>query len=926
MGSVARASNRPLAVGHRDFHRETLPIRVDSFETTARTEIKQLNVGPIRLATRGPSLLWHGANGVVQMATHPLGFDGASDADQMRWLHGFRRLLDGLDAPLQVVIETEPGSGGDDTIALPTPRDFDDMRGADLRFVELMSRSPSAHRRLTSLVTPTSNAQRLEGALREMGIGFSSATPAHGPTFGLERPHEFSFHAGWSRSWYLERMPGTELEAGWLFRLIPSGLKTRLSWHADPLPVAWIVDYLQRQLTNMRVSRMQELSTGTNDPMLAGALPNTEDLQRRLASSQEKAFHVSVYITLVAATKQALEEGSEEIRSAARAALCELQPCTFRMLDGHLATLPACADRLARKRVLDTSVLATLFPWCGAEIQQPGGLVVGSGYASGGPVLVDPFDQTRYANANIGVFGYSGAGKTYLLSTLLMGSLGRGIQVYVIDPEHEYGNLARHLGGIDVQLALGSGHSLNVLDLRPSERRDESWLGAATADAVDLCATICGGLDEAERAVVEAAVRAAYHAAEQPVLSDVAMLLPNDSRAFAILQRWVNGSLGQMFSAPTNIDLEAPIVVFGMRELRDELIPPVHFLLAEALWTRIKRKDRRRMLVVDELGLLFEDPTIRRFVVNLARRIRKYDGSLVFATQNPGDLLSTDAGAVVATNPALLFLGAQRPGEAAKLESAFHLSPRQRAFLEAAKRGDFLLSAGPDRLTVRVQAPGWQEEAMRLARHTARPPPITGRLNRVRRVLHYRLYGLPEQRLERVHAQFEALAGARTWRCEPPWVASSYSRGLFEMEYFRHLKNEDVVNTTAAGFVKMAGDETDALIVAIFMRDLSAEYGIKTTLKDEDHPLAKLRRLEFDHGRLPNGQSLEEVLAKRPVIKKVQGERILFYPPTFRLHSQSPPSPEWAYALFGIRAYAPTLLEAEQEALKILRGFGHLAG
>ena len=84
--------------------------------------------------------------------------------------------------------------------------------------------------------------------------------------------------------------------------------------------------------------------------------------------------------------------------------------------------------------------------------------------------------------------------------------------------------------------------------------------------------------------------------------------------------------------------------------------------------------------------------------------------------------------------------------------------------------------------------------------------------------------------------------------------------------------------------------------------------------------------MEFDHGRLPSGQSLEEVLAKRPVIKKVHGERILFYPPTFRLHSQSPPSPEWAYALFGIRAYAPTLLEAEQEALKILRGFGHLAG
>jgi hypothetical protein len=196
----------------------------------------------------------------------------------------------------------------------------------------------------------------------------------------------------------------------------------------------------------------------------------------------------------------------------------------------------------------------------------------------------------------------------------------------------------------------------------------------------------------------------------------------------------------------------------------------------------------------------------------------------------------------------------------------------------------------------------------------------------VPRVLHHRIYGLPDHRLERLHEQFDLLAQARAWRCAPPWIASSQSRTLFEMEYFRHLKNDEGHGLSAAGFVKMAGDETDALIITIFMRDLSAEYGVRTAIRDEDHPLLKLRRLEFERGRLPAGRTLEDVLAKRPVIKKVEGERIFFYPPTFRLHSQSPPSPEWAYALCGIRAYAPTLLEAEQEALKILRGFGHLGG
>jgi len=192
------------------------------------------------------------------------------------------------------------------------------------------------------------------------------------------------------------------------------------------------------------------------------------------------------------------------------------------------------------------------------------------------------------------------------------------------------------------------------------------------------------------------------------------------------------------------------------------------------------------------------------------------------------------------------------------------------------------------------------------------------------RVLHYRLYGLAEHRLDQLREQFDALAEARSWRSGKPWIASHQSRGPFEMEYFRHLKRYEGRGLSAGAFMKMAGDETDALIISIFMRDLSAEYGIRTSTRDEDHPLAKLRHLDFDNGRLPSGQMLEDVLAKRPVIKKVEGERILFYPPTFRLHSQSPPSPEWAYALCGMRAYAPTLLEAEQEAPKILRGLGHL--
>ena len=684
--------------------------------------IPVLNLGLVRVVPRGPAQLFRGGRDIALIRTGSLGFAGAAEGDRARWIASFRRLLDGLDSPLQVLIDVLPGTGSDASDPFP-PLDFDDMRGADICFVDQLAHSSSAHRFETSLVTSQVHARRLEPALEEMGVEFAVTAPPSETCFGEERVSLFGHSGGFSRTWYIDRLPGTELEPGWLFRLLPQGLKLRLSWHATPLPVAWIVDYLQRQLVNMRASRLVERDAGAADPLLAGALPNAEDLQRRLASSQDKAFHVAVYITVTCDSVEELEAGTSRVESAARAVLCQLQPCTLRMFDGYLATLPLGIDRLGRKRVLDSSALATFFPWLEPDLQQPGGLVVGRNVATGAPVLVDPFDQRRYANANIGVFGHSGAGKTYLLSSFALGALGRGVQVYVIDPEHEYGALARQVGGVDVELALGSGHALNVLDLRPSDRRDEAWLGPAAADAVDLCATICGGLDESERALLESAVRQAYEDVDEPLLGDVAQRLLAGSRVSTILRRWVHGSLGQMFNSPTNVDLEAPIVTFGMRELRDEMVAPVHFLLAEALWARIKRRDRRRMLVVDELGLLFEDSTIRRFVVSLARRIRKYDGSLVFATQNPGDLLSSEQGTVVATNPALVFFGAQRPGEAAKLQETFHLSTRQRAFLEGARRGDFLVAAGTDRLAVQVQAPPWQEEAMRSARGTARPAP-----------------------------------------------------------------------------------------------------------------------------------------------------------------------------------------------------------
>ena len=137
----------------------------------------ELNLGLLRVVPRAPAVLWKEDSAMAVIKTGSLGFAGAAEDDRVRYINSFRRLLDGLDGPLQVVIEVLPGSGTDFS-SPPMPLDFDDMRVADMFFVDDTSQSSSAHRFVTSLATPEQNVKRLEPALREIGVRFQRCPPS----------------------------------------------------------------------------------------------------------------------------------------------------------------------------------------------------------------------------------------------------------------------------------------------------------------------------------------------------------------------------------------------------------------------------------------------------------------------------------------------------------------------------------------------------------------------------------------------------------------------------------------------------------------------------------------------------------------------------------------------------------------------------
>src|SRR6266700_5841984 len=239
------------------------------------------------------------------LATGSIGYLDAAEDDRRRWIAGFRSLLDGLDAPLQVLIDFVPGSGDDPAEAtgerIPGPAR---RRGRDVAFAEAIRQSAAAQRRDVRFATPLAAVEAVERGLRDLGapdVRRLEWQPVPGTLFGTESPAAVADGHGWHRTWWLERFPGGDLAPGWLLRLVPPGLRVSLAWHAERLPTAWVVEYLQRQLVHMRATQMHH-ADGVGDPQVEGAAPAAASLQRRLAASEESAFHVALYLTVSASS------------------------------------------------------------------------------------------------------------------------------------------------------------------------------------------------------------------------------------------------------------------------------------------------------------------------------------------------------------------------------------------------------------------------------------------------------------------------------------------------------------------------------------------------------------------------------------------------------------------------------------------------
>lgn len=216
-------------------------------------------------------------------------------------------------------------------------------------------------------------------------------------------------------------------------------------------------------------TRRNKLKRGGNDVNetieAEGNLQDVIELLANLRKNREPLLHVSVFLELKARSLEALKELQSDIAMELTRSKISVDRLILRQKEGFLPVLPVGANQFGAQyeRVLPASSAANLYPFNFSGKTDPQGLYIGRD-KFGSNVLVD-FDRRAEdkTTSNILILGNSGQGKSYLLKLLLTNIRESGKQIICLNPESEYEDLCKALGGCYIDFLSGE-YTINPLE------------------------------------------------------------------------------------------------------------------------------------------------------------------------------------------------------------------------------------------------------------------------------------------------------------------------------------------------------------------------------------------------------------------------------------------------------------------------------
>jgi conjugal transfer ATP-binding protein TraC len=507
--------------------------------------------------------------------------------------------------------------------------------------------------------------------------------------------------------------------ANWLSPVINFDHSLDISMFYYPVKSKTILDDLRRKITELEATLMSTKEKGRiADPAVTTALDDAKALQDQLVKGIEKYFQFSFYITIPAESEDELNNITAKLESTLGSLLLISKTATLQMEDAFKSTLPTGQDKLLITRNMDTTSLATTFPFTSSDLTMDEGIMYGVNRHNGSLVI---FDRFSMENANTVVFAKSGAGKSYFVKLEALRLMLFGAEVMIIDPEEEYRTLCDAVGGNYIDFSSSSPAKINPFDLSGIAVEGENELGQKLIALLTLLKLMLGDLTPTEEAILDRALIETYRIKgittdpatqmerEPPVMEDLYKVIMGfsepEARGMADrLEKFIKGSMTGIFDSQSNIDLKSKMTVFSTKNLEEALRPIAFYIILDFVWTRIRRDLRKRILIVEEAWYLMENEDSARFIYGIAKRARKYYLGLTTISQDVDDFLTSEYGKAIVTNSSIQMLFKQHPAAIDKVADTFYLSEGERRLLLAANVGEGLFFAGTNHVAIKIKA------------------------------------------------------------------------------------------------------------------------------------------------------------------------------------------------------------------------------
>jgi len=504
---------------------------------------------------------------------------------------------------------------------------------------------------------------------------------------------------------------------GWLNMLINFNQDLDVSYHIEQVDPLMALPKLNRKITELESTKRSMLKAGkVLGSEITDPLESAMELKDKIQRGQEKLFQFSIYMSIGANSLEELNKTTQVLETIMASQLFYIKTATFQQLEGLQSILPRGENHLNQKRNLDSSSAALTFPFISSELVQESGILYGINKSNNSLIIVDRFSLN---NANSIIFAQSGSGKSYTAKVEILRQLMQRTKVIVIDPEREYKQLTKSVKGTYIRLSSTSKEKINPFEFSLHSATGENNLAEQIQDLTQIISLMVGTLNDEQKAVVDKALIETYKKfgismrkrkqekiRKFPLLKDFYKVLKSMKQKELCdrLDKFVTGSLSNVFTTQTNVDLSNRLVVFDIKDLDESLRQIMILVTANYVHSQVKSDPQKRILVIDEAWLLLQHEESAKFLSGLVRRARKHYLGVTLISQQANDFLNQEYGRAIASQSSFRILMKQDTTSIKKVVQEFNLSEYEQQFLLTCERGEALIIADQNHVAVKVVA------------------------------------------------------------------------------------------------------------------------------------------------------------------------------------------------------------------------------